>query len=306
MIWEKRKQVECDLFIGVCGYESRSKYALQQLEVPPRRCILLDYESPEVLSYDGNKLAFLAVSNVIFFKLSDLAWLDAVKGEIESALLRISDQDRLLDIILDVSSASRKVMSNILVLIRRSFRNRANISCVYSVAKFYEPPVAELPSHISEPVVGALAGWSEDLSKPPCAVVGLGFEPGRAIGCLDYLEIPEARLFFPFGPDPKFVSAVERANARLISEVGREFVLPYSVNDPSDTLAKLLSLVTGLEQDFRPIIIPFGPKIFATVSVIVAIQRSPNICVWRASSGGLTEPHDSEAQGSVCCLTVRL
>lgn len=306
MNWSQRKLHQCDLFIGVCGYESRSRYALTQLETKPSKCLFLDYNCSSTLSYDENKSVMCKFGASRFIDLRNPIWIKEISDEIAEAITHCTNADVLIDVVLDVSSASRKVVSQILILIRAKFSGRIQLSCVYSVAEFYDPPTAELPSHISEPVVGALAGWSEDLSKPPCAIVGLGFEPGRAMGCLDYLEIPEARLFFPQGPDSRFASAVDKANSRLVSEVGEEFVLPYSVNDPHDTLVKLLSLVTGLEQKFRPIIIPFGPKIFAAIGVVVAIQRSPNICVWRASSGGLTEPHDSKPEGSVCCLSVNL
>ncbi|MBB3987986.1 hypothetical protein GGQ68_004340 [Sagittula marina] len=305
MNWEERSAKACDLFIGVCGYESRSTFVYSEMVGGASSYLFLRFPSSGILSFDSNEALLSARSDVTFLDVASELWIAEVERHISDTLA--ADPDRTtIDVIFDVSSASRKIISQVLTLVKKKFSKRTSLTCVYAVAEFYDPPNSEIPSHISEPIVGDLAGWSDDLSKPPCAVVGLGFEPGRALGCLDYLEIPEARLFFPHGPDARFVAAVEKANGRLVAEIGSRFVLPYSVNSPNDTLIKLLSLITGLEADFRPIIIPFGPKIFATVAIVAAIQRSPNICVWRASSGGLGELHDSVAQGSVCCLTIEL
>jgi len=187
-----------------------------------------------------------------------------------------------------------------------SIGHRGRIFCTYALSAWDSPPTSELPSHISEPVVGDLSGWSEDLSKPPCAVIGLGFEPGRALGCIDYLEIPGVRLFVPHGPDVRFEEAVVGANKALFAEVGEGAVLHYDVMNPSDTYQRLESRLFGLAPRSRPVIIPLGPKIFSAVSICLVVQMLPKICVWRTSAGVGENTSDRTAGGEVSCFSINL
>ena len=58
----------------------------------------------------------------------------------------------------------------------------------------------------------------------------------------------------------------------------------------------------GIMQKRRPIIIPFGPKIFALVSMLVAYMHHPSVAVWRVSSGRGLHPEDKTSSGVVVGL----
>jgi hypothetical protein len=287
--------------IVVCGYEARAKFVLNRLRQPSVRTFVLDYGSKGVFSYDNNKRVMEEVSGVEFLPIDR-----DVGGRLVEKLekLRGQLQDGELQVLFDVSSCSRSVMAAIWLSIAESLGEQATITCTYALSAFEKAPTDELPSPISEPVVGDLAGWSVDLVKPPCAIIGLGFEPGRALGCMDYLEIPEVRLFMPRGPDERFETAVKGANAALIEETGILNLLPYQVLDPVSTYQKLESLVHGLLPSFRPVLIPLGPKIFASLCIVLAIQRRPLLCVWRTSAGPRAEEYDRQASGEVAAFSV--
>lgn len=303
MIWTETKDSEFDLLIAVCGYESRATHVPQAVSKNVSSIVVLDYESEGVLAYDGNRQTFGELGKVEFLSLNNARYVT----DLRAALLRLManrETETKVRVLFDISCASRKLISKILLTLDRTIQSHLDLCCAYAVSEFYSPPLDELPSHISEPVIGELSGWSNDLSQPPCAVIGLGFEPGRAIGCLDYLEIPEVRLLQPYGPDPKFIDAVERANEQLIHEAGDSNLLPYSVMNPVDTYLKLDSMVFGLLDKFRPVLIPLGPKIFAVCCIVLAIRHSPNVCVWRTSSGQLGVPHDTKTDGHVAVFPV--
>src|SRR5690606_3594454 len=105
--------------------------------------------------------------------------------------------------------------------------------------------------------------------------------------------------FMPQGPDKRFVDAVTSANRILILEAGGSMLLPYDVLHPAATYEKLESLVYGLLPNYRPVVIPLGPKIFAAVSIALAIRLSPQICVWRTSSGTGGEVRDAQSSGEI-------
>lgn len=301
--WDAVATTAYDLRIMTCGYETRASFVAQRLTSDGDRTIVLDYECEGVFRYDDNKEYYLSLSNAELIPIDDKLTRSLTQRFM--GLLQTQEPEMILKVLLDVSSCSRSVMAKVLLTIASVLGSRAEITCVYALSAFESPPQSELPSHISEPVVGDLSGWSDDLSKPPCAVIGLGFEPGRALGCMDYLEIPEVRLFMPVGADERFESAVRDANAVLIAEASELSVLPYSVLDPTATYEKLESLIFGLLPNFRPVLIPLGPKIFAAVSMALAIKLLPQVCVWRTSAGSGAEIADRKASGEVAVLVTR-
>lgn len=286
-----------DLAIVTCGYETRAAYLRKTIALDAAELLVLDYRCDAMLSYDANKAFYESLSNRSFIDIDD-SFIEALTAVLASAASRI-DTDARLRILIDISSCSRSVMAKLLLAIAETLPGRTDLTCAYALSAFDRPPDGELPSHISQPVVGDLSGWSDDLSKPPCAVIGMGFEPGRALGCMDYLEIPEVRLFMPYGVDQRFEQAVHEANATLIAEAGTQSVLPYQILDPAATYEKMESLIYGLLARFRPVIIPLGPKIFAALAMVLAVRMLPRICVWRTSSGTIGEVSDRAASGEV-------
>lgn len=293
-----------DLAIATCGYETRATYLTKTFKLDTAQLLVLDYCCDGVLSYDVNKVFYECQSERSFVRINDQ--LNETLVEVLAAAAAKLDADARLRIFLDISSCSRSVMATLVLAIANTVEDRVDLTCAYALSAFDTPPDGELPSHISQPVVGDLSGWSNDLSKPPCAVIGMGFEPGRALGCMDYLEIPEVRLFMPIGVDQRFEKAVQEANAVLISEVGTQSVLPYQILDPAATYEKMESLIYGLLPRFRPVVIPLGPKIFAMLAIILAVRMLPQICVWRTSSGSIGEVIDRIASGEVAIFETKL
>ncbi|MSU92011.1 hypothetical protein GE300_20870 [Rhodobacteraceae bacterium 2CG4] len=302
MDWSQLKIADLDLLLAVCGYESRATFVAEEVYGNVTQTVILDYGARSGLAYDANRAKFDKMKNRIFLSL-DGDYISRLQSIIQENA-KLKPENERITVLFDVSCSSRRLMSKVLLSLDKTLRGRLDLKCTYAVSKYYEPPIDELPSHISEPVVGELSGWSNDLAQPPCAIIGLGFEPGRAIGCLDYLEIPEVRLFQPFGPDPRFIDAVETANQQLIEDAGHRHLLPYSIMEPIDTYLKLESMVYGLLDKFRPVLIPLGPKIFSATCIILAIRNAPQICVWRTSSGSLAQPLDIETDGNVAVFNV--
>ena len=112
------------------------------------------------------------------------------------------------------------------------------------------------------------------------------------------------RLFLPQGPDQRFEGAVLTANRLLTEEVG--VPLRYDILDPEDAFQKLASLVIGLLPRFRPMIIPLGPKIFAALSMLLALRLFPQICIWRTSAGSGEEVADRQASGIIVAFDYEL
>lgn len=291
-----------DVMFVTCGYEARATYLLSRFSGQAQHIVALDYHCDGVHSYDSNK-GVLDIRASSWVDLRGPEMPDRISVSVRERMSELKDGETA-SVFVDVSSCSRSVLANLLLALASTKGRRILLTCGYAVSEFYTPPEGELPSNISEPVIGDMSGWSHDLSKPPCAIIGLGFEPGRALGSIDYLEVPEVRLFMPHGPDERFKSAVLAANQLLIEEVGSPLL--YDICDPEDAFQKLGSLVGGLLPRFRPIIIPLGPKIFAALSMLLALRLFPQICIWRTSAGSGEETSDRQASGMVVTFEYEL
>jgi hypothetical protein len=118
----------------------------------------------------------------------------------------------------------------------------------------------------------------------------VGYEPGRALGCLDGFEASSAFAFRARGGGPEFERDVDEANADFFGVIGGDQVFDYDVRDPMATFASISSLVTGLSRSTRVVIIPFGPKIFAAAAMLAAITSRSDAAVWRVSGEHFEEP----------------
>ena len=130
------------------------------------------------------------------------------------------------------------------------------------------------------------AGWSGDPGRPLGLAMGLGYEPGKAVGGSAYLEPKQAWLFIPTGLDRKYDRAVEKANRHLLEAREPKWSIEYSVTRPIETLAVLDGLAYGQLQEGRVILLPFGPKVFALCCLLVACVHYPEVAVWRVSPPG--------------------
>lgn len=293
--WQAIRKADFDIAIFACGYEARSTFISKEIDGEIGTLAVLDYKSFDEGSYNTNSEYFEQLSNV---ERIDVSGQKDARCAIVALIAKIaseSSQAKATNVLFDISSCSRSTLAQSLLALASL---PVVVTFVYAVSEWFEPPVDEPASSFSEPVLGDLAGWSDNLTSPPCAIVGLGFEPGRALGTIDYLEVPEVRLFLPDGPDSRFKAAVTDANGLLLDEIG-ERTIPYDVRDPSDIHQKLFSLISGLIPHFRPIIIPFGPKIFAVVSMLLAVRSFSSLCIWRTSSGNDSLPKDRDASGEV-------
>lgn len=291
-----------DVAITTCGYELRASHVAKQIKPVPAHFVL-DYSCTGHHSYDKNRASYEKLAGAQFLDINDAKLREHLAQRLQIAFENAGEQG--LSILVDVSSCSRRVMAATFLALSDAAQTPCNLTIAYALSVFEGAPEGELPSSISEPVIGDLSGWSDDLSKPPCAVIGLGFEPGRALGSLDYLEVPEVRLFMPHGPDQRFDEAVRAANKLLIDEAGSDLVFPYNVMQPNATYDKLHSLILGLRAEFRPVLIPLGPKIFSAICIIIAIKFFPLVCVWRTSSGDHDVSGDKIPSGEVALFDIR-
>jgi len=194
----------------------------------------------------------------------------------------------------------------LLGIVSVAVNRRVEVVFGYAPAKYqrYKSDSAEI--RVKEPVAAEFAGWSGNLDLPLSCVIGLGYEPHRAIGILEFVEPRWACAYEPRGVDTKYDRDVMKVNGPLRAAVPAPLITEYSVRDAWGTYKRLSSLVYGLRSSTRPILVPMGPKIFGLLCMIVALESENEVSVWRVSGGESEPPVDRQASGSIASLGLTL
>lgn len=285
----------CDMLLVALGYETRATHVASKLAHPPKAKYALAFKERQLFSYKKNEAWFRSRGFAIepFDELTVREWWQRTVQVVAAN----KDTDLPLKIVIDISSMSRVVMAEILMGLYEQERDFAvEVLFAYSPAKYRPPPATPPLITVSGPVVPELAGWS-DPDLPPVALIGLGYEYDRALGTLENLEPTSAWIFMPTGEDSRYERSMEKANSDLMSILPSDHVLSYRVDRAFDLFANLESMVYGLLESARPIIVTLGPKIFALVAMLVALVHYNRVSVWRVSGGQAEPPLDRSAQG---------
>lgn len=280
-----------DILIGCIGYEKRSTYVLKNTkDVSIEQRIFFDYSSTNILSYDANFALASEIADVIEPDFNILI------GTLQERL-RANPNSKIL---IDITSLDRVKMARLMSVLFQEYSEIDTISICYSPSKFQEPKSQFDVVNSFGPVIPELIGNNVYGRENLALIVGAGYEYGRVVGAIDTLEPTRIHCFTPTGTDPKFDPAIMKANLDFNFLEQKDALFSYDVGD---TFALYYNLRRIIEQDnstFNVMILPLGPKIFACISIIIAIILHPNIMVWRHSTADPNRPdsiNDAEASG---------
>ncbi len=272
-----------DLFLCACGYESRAIYVASEVSRNAKKKVALGFAAQHEHRYEQNKRWFQGEG----FEVTDIADEDYEKV-LANVISDLCESTRSPQIVVDISCMNRARMARLVRALQIADVESLVVSFAYNLAEFSAPSEDIAPTSVAEPVIPEFSGWTNYPEKPPAAIIGLGYEQSRAIGIVDHLEINNAAwAFLPRGPIDDYSMSVDLANGSLFQMIGVEGRrLYYEVMDPSALFRELNALVDLLKQIYNPILIPFGPKIFALVALLVGCMHQ-EVGVWRVSSGVL-------------------
>jgi hypothetical protein len=291
-----------DVAIVAVGYERRCRWLFTHQAIETKLLLGLEFGYLADGSYGDNVAFFKAVPNC---KIINGISLDS-STQIADAIHGTSDSKEDISILLDISSMSRSMIANAALGIQalRRYRN-IHVTVSYLPSKF-APPAGPSPIRLASPIKPDLAGWSPRPERPVGVVCGLGFEEGLALGALQFLEPAKAWIFVPVGVQSEFDNAVRRANQH-IGDIFDTSQFHYQINQPTFTRGKLEALLNSVSQDFRVVVVPFGPKIFAwlALTTIVFCGRR-DVGIWTFSSKEQERVVDRDAEGSIIWHSIKL
>lgn len=306
--WRVRKLTELadatsyHALLASVGYEPRSCAVAEAIGPVCGEKVAVEFRDQRTPSY----MRSLEVFQTLGFATNQ-HWEDEFLPYVENWLNRVVAEHPRAHVAVDVSSMNRKRIAAVVeVLAALSPGGALTVDLLYVPALFHTPPA--LPDSVLslKPVSSHFSG---ELRAHATAVglVGVGFEPNKAAGALNSLEIPCGAVFIPESPDERFLPAVLTANTGLLDGSERLNRVHYDVTDPFDCIARLEGRTHALLRSGEaPAIIPLGPKIFALSACIVAAMHHPYVQVWRASFG--TEEHAVERMADewVCGVSVQI
>ncbi|MDV3516275.1 hypothetical protein [Stenotrophomonas sp. C1657] len=280
-----------DLIIAVCGYESRARSIIGANNAIAVRKIAIGYGAMEEVSFSENLAAFLA-NGYEFKSVNDQDF----ELFIEDVIRQASADAKVPRILLDISCMTRLRLAQVMEAL---FAVGAfDVDVYYALAEYSSPSGSEPTYEYLCPVTEYLSGWTGDASKAVAMVSGLGYEQMAAIGIIEHVDPYETWLFFPQSPISEYDISVEAANDVLLQGFPESNLIKYPVLNAQAAFGKLFSLVDSLRRDYRCVIMPLGPKIFALSAIIVGCYFR-DVSIWRASAGKHTVARERVASDLV-------
>lgn len=273
---------EKDIFIGCVGYELRSTEALRTYDESKRikDKLLLDYCCGDRLSYPQNIEFINGIDCVLFNNTSDLIMKikDIVAGSKKKSVM------------FDITSLDRRVMAKVLEILFDLRESISNVEIIYYPQKFVEP-VGILEQVLTfAPVTSRFVGESSYSRDALSLIIGAGYEYGRIVGAIDVLEPERVYCFHPVGTDSRFEDAIYKNNLGFSFLDNPDFLLPYDLSTPDELYQGLRNLIEVELRERDVLLLPLGPKIFAAISIVIALQLSPSVMVWRHSTTSHSNP----------------
>lgn len=175
-------------------------------------------------------------------------------------------------IAIDISCMSRPTMATAFQAVLESAEQRPVwMDVLYVVAEFTSPPNVLPPNEDIRPINDWFAGWPTNATASTSLVVGLGYERDKASGASEFFDAGETWVFVPQSAIGAYEAAVVGNNEVLLARARRrDQVTTYRVECPTETFGLLAGAVSRIVPKMNPVLLPFGPKVFFALSLLVA------------------------------------
>lgn len=285
---------DVDLSLVACGYETRARAFAERLMFPRAGRMALAFPGEHHLAF-GENHRVLVERGFAVIAVEDSEIVDVICEALRRRNSRHVNEE--VRVFVDISSQSRSRLALVIEAISRcAAEGRVRVFFGYSLAKYVAPPSAVVPNVSIGPVSDFFAGWSKDPELPVSLVLGLGYEPDRAMGAVEYLEPAMVWALLPHSSVSEYDDALLSANNQLVKRIGSAQLVRYLVEDPNATLALLSALVADLSRSSTVLLLPSGPKILVLISLLLCCTL-PEMSVWRVSAGAEDAPIDRAPTG---------
>jgi hypothetical protein len=285
-----------DLLLGTVGYEQRARFAFSKLDITAPQRLAFGFKEQQELSYEENKTWYTNAG----FEISEPS-SDEFRKQLLSSINHLGTKRNYICV--DISSMTRLRMALVVDAFRKA-PGELVVDFVYSIAAYSPPLESFSPNTHVGAVLPSFAGWWINPQRPPVAIVGLGYEEDKALGAVEHIQVSEIWLFIPKSEIPEYSHALTTANATLLELVPQDHHISYRVEDPVGCFEMLEVFTSGIVRRANPVLLPFGPKIFALCCLLTATAHS-TAAVWRVSPQDLEKPTERRPTGTILGIRVQ-
>ena len=297
----EEREITYDFALATVGYESRARHFFQKFQGRVKNGTVCMFEEQQMLDYKANE---------DFFKVRKFKPIAASTTAVRAWATEVFKipENGTISVLVDISSMNRNLIAAVcfhLLHAAQTAKRAVAVDFVYSPAEFGDIPDTFGPVVFNGPCLDELAGWPPMPALPCGLVLGIGYEEDLALGVIEDLEAARVWAFRPKDHDPRYDDAINARNRGLFEEIAPANLIRYSIFDPFTLFTSLEALIGLSKSEYRMIIVPFGPKIFALASCLAALFHYPMIGFWRVSGGANIQPVDRRASGSILGLSAR-
>ena len=283
-----------DVYIGRAGKNLRFRKLRSLLELGSDVNligIVTEGEKIDLATSDESAMRFLTMRQVI-------GRLQEITQE------KIAAGFQLITLVVDVSCLPRGEQGALFAALGElACQIEIRLAIGYSLSRYMPPPQKWARSVTPvAPVHASFAGWGDPF-MPIHVVVGLGYEAGKAFGVVQYLEPAHCTPLMPVSPEERFLVSVEKQNHDFLKR--HPHPLRYEVMQPARTYLSLMSVLSGILRDHRAILLPFGPKILFTLSLLAGLVH-PQVSVWYVEGEDNQQSDEGSPSGHAALLTCNL
>jgi hypothetical protein len=292
-----------DAFLTSAGFEERCRYVAKVATINAEQNYAFAFMDRREGQY-GPNLAFFRSANFEINELDDDGFREWVRSWLRSVKPR---RGSTVHIVADISAMTRTRIAALIFEVAACMHQPGVVlDILYAPARF-KAPGRSIVIDEAMPVLPELSGWPGELSSPLVTIFGLGHELDRALGALDYFEPYDVYGYYTGSTSNQFLKSIARSNRAFFKAVDRRKIISYEVDRPYELCVDLGALVRSIRSSSvtgpaRPMIVPFGPKIFCACAVAVALNEYPTVGVWRISEGRFARAVDQIAAGPIVGL----
>jgi hypothetical protein len=296
-----------DLFFGFLCHESRSIYVLKRTHEKCGVRVMFTESSYDGVDVTASHPTWAKKVLTVSLPIKDGTLSDDSLEQYVHDILKVRSPAQPIKVLLDISSMPRCVMAAMIAAFEDlPFPHTSiEITVAYCLAKYVPPPNNQISNKVVKPVHPSFTGFTIEPGLPVASIVGLGYEKGKALGAVEYLQSADWWIFVPTSEEAKYLRKVEMHNATILNGVREQQRFVYSVHSPLKVLTLLESLVASLVLTHKPVLLPFGPKIFFFCALLTALVHKRS-AVWDVSGDSEALRADVTPSPYVMCMQFEL
>jgi hypothetical protein len=283
-------EINFDLILGASGYESRASYLFSNNIFIGENRVCFSFKNNKKHSREKNDALFASKK----FEPVEIDHNSANHlAQLFYTLISKSKGKDEIKILVDYSCMSTLMYASIFKCFYEiDLFEKVSIYFSYTQSVYSKPSNRSQLKHHS-PI--SLLNNIELTDKKIALIIGLGYERDKALGLYEYFQSDLSDMYLFMTLNNKFSKDVVENNSELMAKIDKNNIIEYDLNNVPYLVSCLDSLTSYLlNNNFRVVISPTGPKLFSLAALIIGMYHN-NVSIYRSSMGDIDDVNDKIA-----------